>query len=100
MSDFRRYSKEDDQFIIRNNSVMKKREIGECLGRSEYSILRRLKILRRRYQDDPIVYDMLTTAESDVKHKDDPFEDIPLQLRIIGRVQRYSALSPSLTNRD
>lgn len=44
----KRYTAEDDAFILENIGFMKMRDIGYCLGKTEYSINSRVKLLRKK----------------------------------------------------
>lgn len=44
----KRYTKEDDDFILENFKTMKRRDIGYCLGKTEYSVNARVKLLREK----------------------------------------------------
>lgn len=44
----KRYTKEDDDFILENLEIMKRRDIGYCLGKTERSINSRVKLLKEK----------------------------------------------------
>ena len=44
----KRYTEEDDAFILANIETMKRRDIGYCLGKTEASINGRVKLLREK----------------------------------------------------
>lgn len=44
----KRYTKEDDDFILENFKTMKRRDIGYCIGKTEYSVNARVKLLREK----------------------------------------------------
>lgn len=44
----KRYTEEDDDFILENFKTMKRRDIGYCIGKTEYSVNARVKLLREK----------------------------------------------------